>query len=1486
MGLLAILAAALPALVLARPPYITEAMLPETLVDDSTTLTISNATFAAIEYFYTPHIQALLEAQGSGLATYQVDGSEGSYSAAEISMNSSIGFDYGINAKILLALLESLNGLVTDPMPAQEALDFAMGNPALRGFEEQVNWAAGELGRAYLHYVSELPSDQRHLAASMALQQFASSLPDESQAERLLDGDSPRSLVGSYQRLFGVSPQVAPNDIGDLALDQFSFMQKPFGGNPPITAYFDHVAGDADVTIFTDLTSGSLPYSGHTAFDYGVGWNEPILSVAAGAVAHAGISTDPYCYDGQINPNGPAKYVAVDHDLDDNGDPDFRILYWHLNDNTRPDGTPWADNDPVQVGEEIGEAGNTGRVYPCPAFPGDTAGTHLHFQVRADPNIYQPGGSVYSGEAVDPFGWWGTTRDDPIGDPYSRWLWSSSELVDDLGASFEKFAGYWVGRQDAAAYQNHAWLAGSSGQWAVWGLKAPRDGTYYFEVFTPDFEGVDYRSGVYDLFVHSEIAPGYAEQITYTIDQQANRGQWVRLGGGDVSAIMLGAGETVLIRLTVPAGGADTYTVFDAVRLMPQPIAGGLKYLRQHQNPEGGWGEEGSSTGITALVTLAFLNYGIDERDTTDTDGDGTADIQEAVQFLLDHYDPATGRFWGDDPYGEPAYTYDTSLGVLVLVAADRRNDPPQYASQIAAARDYLLSIQSVEENGYDPTDPNYGGWGFPRADWSDLANTQSAVMALDAAYAYLNLDKPDPDDPSTWTYKVLHYADSVQRSDDGGFDYQQDYFGVSVGGMTHAGIWTNLLAGRDLTHQPVQDALNWVQTAPYWTVTENPNRGSAALYYYYVTMARALSVARRTNLVVDDIAHDWFRELSAELMTGGHQPHEDGYWYNTDDDEWESDENLVTAYAILALETRTLPPGLALSMSIMLHSPADLHLYDAQGRHVGWNYETSQIELQIPGAEYAVGETQIVTLTSLTAGNYYVEMIGTDNGEYQLEVVGRQEGQAVAGDAYTGTITADQVQGSFLNVTAMEGALTIFSTQPAETPSMRLEPPSVTAGGVLGSSAEVSITVQEAGGVKALQDATCFASDLIGPNDSVISGSSFTFGPASFDLPAGNEQGVAAQLAIPNDVKLGRYEGHITVESANAGAKMLSLSVDVYPEGDAYLPYIVRAYSFVPPTNTWTTGTGLSGQTAYALTIHPGDCNTLFAGTGNGIFKSVDKGESWMPTGLNSLSLAPTGGVPFEREAMGSTVIPAVIIDPVNEQVVYAATWGDGVFKTIDGGASWTPVNDGLGDELWIYALTFDAAGQALYAGTAEGGVYTTTDGGAAWVAVNTGLGDWNVRSLVSDPITPSVLYAGTQGGVYKTSDGGASWDLASADLVTSTVWSLAVNPVNTQVVYAGVDGSGVYRSDDGGVSWTAVNDGLGTPTVYGLAVDPHDPGVIYAGAAGQGVYQSKNAGDSWAPINTGLGDLAIQVLRLDGAACHTLHAGTGNGVWEYQPW
>ena len=834
----------------------------------------------------------------------------------------------------------------------------------------------------------------------------------------------------------------------------------------------------------------------------------------------------------------------------------YETVYGHLGSiANNPDIAPprlWQPEDQIEAGQAIGTSGCSGTGCTGTAY-------HLHFEVWR------------SGTKVDPFGWWDSTQPDPWasrGAP-SYWLWEASTVTDDREPAFERFphAGW---TDSNSGYQDHAWWTWStSGQkqdWGIWGLFIPQDGRYSVQAYIPYVSLNERWTTAARYSVVYRNAEGNLVHVSATLNQSEGHNNWITLVREDTRDEWFDfrGDTTVAVILTDVTSDANSIprprVVFDAVRAVPGAIDAGLRYLREHQNGDGGWGENGSSTGITALATLAFLNYGFDERDT---------DVQEAIQFLLEHYeilDFESGRFYGDGPWGEPAYVYDTSLAMLVLIAADHTNDPRQYTDQITQAKNYLLSVQLVD----DPNDPDYGGWGYPRDDWADLSNTQWVVMALDAAYKYLNESKPDWREEGTWTNRVLQFADRIQESvGDGGFDYRVGYWGHSAGSMTYAGIWTNLLAGRPPTNDHVRDALNWAQT--HWTLAENPGRGSKALYYYYVTLAKALIMARKTTLIVDDASHDWFEELLHELTNGNHPQQPDGHWYNGNTSEWEGDENLVTAYAILALETRTLPPGVPLSMSIILHSSADLHLYDAMGRHTGRNYDTGEIDLQIPGSSYLSDDPQTITISQPEAGSYTVQLIGTNAGDYELEVIGEQKGQMVSSDSYTGTISTGQIQGNFLTVTAMEGALTIFSTPPEILPTMRVQPSSLTSWGALGDVLQDTITVVEMQGEQEVQAISLFASDLVDANGNTIPGGYVSFEPNPFDLAAGGSQAVTVTVSLDPSLPRGLYSGGIIIEAVNVGARRITFNLDI--RSRLYLPIVLRDYALgpspSPPANT-----------------------------------------------------------------------------------------------------------------------------------------------------------------------------------------------------------------------------------------------------------------------------------------------------------------------------
>jgi photosystem II stability/assembly factor-like uncharacterized protein len=166
----------------------------------------------------------------------------------------------------------------------------------------------------------------------------------------------------------------------------------------------------------------------------------------------------------------------------------------------------------------------------------------------------------------------------------------------------------------------------------------------------------------------------------------------------------------------------------------------------------------------------------------------------------------------------------------------------------------------------------------------------------------------------------------------------------------------------------------------------------------------------------------------------------------------------------------------------------------------------------------------------------------------------------------------------------------------------------------------------------------------------------------------------------------------------------------------------------------------------ALALAIAPDDPATLYGGTSIGLLKTTDGGSNWSHTGPGP-------------------VVNALAIDPVNPNIVYAATMTDdfypfpggfaGLFKTTDGGTTWSATNSGLetldntGAPITVLAPDPDHP-EVIYAGTSGNGVFRSTDGGAHWHIFNNGLENLDVHVLAISPGTPNQLFASTAGGLF----------------------------------------------------------------------------------------------------------------------------------------
>jgi photosystem II stability/assembly factor-like uncharacterized protein len=242
---------------------------------------------------------------------------------------------------------------------------------------------------------------------------------------------------------------------------------------------------------------------------------------------------------------------------------------------------------------------------------------------------------------------------------------------------------------------------------------------------------------------------------------------------------------------------------------------------------------------------------------------------------------------------------------------------------------------------------------------------------------------------------------------------------------------------------------------------------------------------------------------------------------------------------------------------------------------------------------------------------------------------------------------------------------------------------------------------------------------------------------------------------------------------------------------------------------------------------------------------------------------------------------VRALVVDPTVPSTVYAGTNG-GLFKSVDAGASWMAINNGLNaDPRTIYAsaLAIDpVAPSTLYAGITKnyggygdyGGVYESTDGGAGWFLINSGF--LNVEAISVDPINTSTLYVAKgeipagppgfgPGGVIKSLDGGTTWTALPLNLGFgySSVTAFAINPKTPTTLYAGT-ASGVFKSTDGGGSWTSASNGIfpegfgGAAFIEALALDPSRPEILWAATSGGGVYRSTSGGVSWIRMTNGL--------------------------------
>ncbi len=243
----------------------------------------------------------------------------------------------------------------------------------------------------------------------------------------------------------------------------------------------------------------------------------------------------------------------------------------------------------------------------------------------------------------------------------------------------------------------------------------------------------------------------------------------------------------------------------------------------------------------------------------------------------------------------------------------------------------------------------------------------------------------------------------------------------------------------------------------------------------------------------------------------------------------------------------------------------------------------------------------------------------------------------------------------------------------------------------------------------------------------------------------------------------------------------------------------------------------------------------------------------------------------PFDQQAAS---IQALTI--VGQDVVYAGSFGLGMFRSDDRGATWTKSGEGVTDP-FILSLVTGKDG-SVYVGTFRGGVFRSKDQGKSWQALNGGLKRKEIKTLLA---VGDVIYAGTADGAYRLNVAEDRWSVVTTGLDEVLVHALAQGSDGT--LYAGTSGKGVLRFKANTTGWVRMQHGLKDHEgmienfIRVLTIDPE--GGIYAGTFDGGVFRSTDGGQTWRPISRALPNDSIRGIVFNSRG---LFVATGHGIFK----
>jgi photosystem II stability/assembly factor-like uncharacterized protein len=236
--------------------------------------------------------------------------------------------------------------------------------------------------------------------------------------------------------------------------------------------------------------------------------------------------------------------------------------------------------------------------------------------------------------------------------------------------------------------------------------------------------------------------------------------------------------------------------------------------------------------------------------------------------------------------------------------------------------------------------------------------------------------------------------------------------------------------------------------------------------------------------------------------------------------------------------------------------------------------------------------------------------------------------------------------------------------------------------------------------------------------------------------------------------------------------------------------------------------------------------------------------------TNDNWTELGPTSWTQTSGWNPGVGRITGISIDKTNNDHIIISADGGGIWRTTDGGTTWTALNDNFSN-MTFYSATIDPSDSSVYyAGANSGMIFSSTDSGATWNLLGD-VGGSAVNKILVHPTNSNIMFAtSSSAGIFKSVDGGATWSSAVTD---SRGYDVVFSPSNPNVIFA--SGLGFHKSVDGGATFTTISGFGSGPKMIGVA--SVNTANVYVLEASNGIfggfYSSTDTGDSFIKLNHG---------------------------------